>query len=74
MPDSQRTKSNEFSTPHATANSYIIVVRAFQLHEVQGSPQIGRRWMARAAKLAVVVRRDVNPFGRAMRSTACGGM
>jgi len=36
--------------------------------------QIGRRWMARAAKLAVFEIRDENPFGRPMRSIACGGM
>ena len=34
---------------------------------------MGRRWIARAAKLAVLEMRDVNPFGRPMRWMACGG-
>ena len=36
--------------------------------------QTGKRWMARAAKLAVFVMRDVSPFDNAIRSMACGAM
>jgi hypothetical protein len=35
---------------------------------------MGKRWIARAAKLAVFENREPNPFDRAMRSMACGGM
>jgi hypothetical protein len=35
---------------------------------------MGSRWMARAAKFAVVEKRDANPFVRPMRWMACGGM
>jgi hypothetical protein len=35
---------------------------------------MGKRWMARAAKLAVFDNRELNPFVRPMRSRACGGM
>jgi hypothetical protein len=36
--------------------------------------QMGKRWMARAAKLAVFENRELNPFDKAMRSMACVGM
>jgi hypothetical protein len=36
--------------------------------------QMGNRWMARAAKLAVFVSRELNPFDRPMRSMACEGI
>jgi hypothetical protein len=36
--------------------------------------QMGKRWMARAAKLAVFENRELSPFDRPMRSMACDGM
>ena len=35
---------------------------------------MGKRWMARAAKLAVFENFELNPFDRPMRSMACDGM
>lgn len=34
--------------------------------------QMGKRWIARAAKLAVFESRELNPFDRPIRSMACG--
>jgi hypothetical protein len=71
------TTGHKATMLHALYHIYIIVVRAHthvRLSKLYGvSAQMGSRWMARAAKLAVFEKRDVNPFARPMRWMACGG-